>query len=112
MAAAPGNFIDRAISFIAPVAGAKRMAARAALDSLKETTALYDGAARSFRTMGRRMPSTRAPTSRRCFRSAERLRDVSRDLRRNNALGRQRHPRDFNGHVVGAGIVPTIDRRQ
>jgi lambda family phage portal protein len=108
MAAAPGNFIDRAISFIAPVAGAKRMAARAALDSLKETTALYDGAARSFRTNGRRISSTSANAE--TMFSLGRLRDVSRDLRRNNALAANAI-NVIGGHVVGAGIIPTIDSK-
>lgn len=99
------NFLDRAIAFLAPVAGARRIAARAAIDALKETTALYDGAARSFRNPRRyHQTSANAET----LFSLGRLRDVSRDLRRNNALAANA-VNVIGSHVVGAGIIPTIE---
>lgn len=99
-----GNFLDRAIAFVAPVAGAKRIAARAAIDALKETTALYDGAARSHRNP-RRYHATSANAE--TMFALGRLRNVSRDLRRNNALAANAI-NVIGSHVVGAGIIPTI----
>lgn len=100
------NIIDRAISYIAPVAGARRAAARATIDGLARATALYDGAARSWRTHGRYLGNTSANVE--VLRSAERLRDVSRDLRRNNATA-DNAIRVISTHVVGAGIIPTVE---
>lgn len=102
------NFIDRAVAFLAPVSGARRMAARAAMDALKETTALYDGAARSFRNP-RRYHATSANAE--TLFSLGRLREVSRDLRRNNALAANA-VNVIGSHVVGAGIIPTIDSKK
>lgn len=99
------NLIDRTIAFFSPSAGAKRAQARALISGIENATALYDGAARSFRTMGRYAGNTSANIE--YLRSAERLRDVSRDLRRNNATA-DNAIRVISTHVVGAGIVPTI----
>jgi lambda family phage portal protein len=100
------NIIDRAIAYIAPVAGARRAEARAVIAGMENATALYDGAARSWRTSGRHIGATSANVE--VLRSAEQLRNVSRDLRRNNATA-DNAIRVISTHVVGAGILPTVE---
>ena len=103
---AAANPIDRAIDYFAPGWGAARARARAVNEAISTATALYDGAARSWRTAGRRISSTSANAE--TMMSLPRLRDVSRDLRRNNALAANAIT-VIDSHVVGAGIIPTID---
>ena len=43
------NYLDRIIAFVNPLAGARRMAARAALDAARMA---YDGASRTHRGPG------------------------------------------------------------
>lgn len=100
------NFIDRAIDFVAPQLGAARASARAVTAGLTAATALYDGAARSWRTSGRNVGPTSANVE--ILHSLARLRNVSRDLRRNNATA-DNAIRVISTHVVGAGILPTIE---
>lgn len=103
---ARANFIDRSIDYFAPGWAAARAAARAMKDGIENATALYDGAARSWRTAGRRISSTSANSE--TVMSLQRLRDVSRDLRRNNALATNAIT-VIDSHIVGAGIIPTIE---
>ncbi|WP_316207587.1 phage portal protein [Bradyrhizobium sp. SZCCHNR3118] len=100
------NLLDRAIGYVFPRVAARRAQARAQIDATERATALYDGAARSFRTHGRRIHSTSANAE--TMMSLGRLRDVSRDLRRNNALAHNAIE-IIGSHVVGAGIIPTLE---
>lgn len=96
------NLLDRAISYLAPVAGARRVAARNALASAKM---VYDAAGRSPRTAFRKAGGTSANTE--IQMSLPRLRDVSRDLGRNNPYAANIHTA-IPANVVGAGIIPQV----
>lgn len=98
------NFLDRAIAAINPVAGARRMAARAALDA---ALMVYDGATRSHRGPGAWRPIGGTSANTEIAMSLSRLRDVCRDFGRNNPIAANIHRR-IAGHVVGAGIVPAV----
>jgi lambda family phage portal protein len=96
------NLLDRAISYVAPVAGARRIAARNALASARM---IYDGAARSPRTAFRKAGATSANTE--IQMGLQRLRDVSRDFGRNNPIAANIHAA-IPANVVGAGIIPQV----
>lgn len=98
-----GNFLDRLIAAISPAAGARRIAARAAISGLQ--TAHYDGAAVSWRTRSRRIDGASANVE--ILQSLTRLRDVSRDLVRNNAYAASAVER-LDSNIIGAGIIPSI----
>ncbi len=66
---------------------------------------MYDGASRGHRTQGRKIGSTSADGETRM--SLRRLRDVSRDMERNNAYA-QRGLTVIPTNVVGTGIVPSV----
>ncbi len=94
------NLLDRAISFVAPAAGARRLRHRAAFDIM---TRGYDGASRTRLKDSWRTPSTSADAE--IAASGRLLRDRMRDLVRNN-------PHAANAvavlvaHAVGDGIMP------
>jgi lambda family phage portal protein len=94
------NIIDRAIGWIAPEAGVRRVRHRAALDTM---TRGYAGADRGRLKSSIRAPSTSADAE--VARDGRLLRDRMRDLVRNN-------PHAANAlsvlvtHAVGDGIVP------
>jgi lambda family phage portal protein len=102
---ARANVLDRAIGWIAPGAGLARMQARAKAEGLERAVAVYDGAARSYRTAGRVIGNSSANAE--VLTSLTRLREVMRDLERNNPYAR-RAIKVLDGNVVGAGIVPTV----
>lgn len=98
--------LDRAIGWIAPAAGLRRLRQRAAMDIM---TRGYDGASAGRTNASWRTPSTSADAE--VGMSARLLRDRMRDLVRNN-------PHAANAlsvlvtHAVGAGIVPrTKDKK-
>lgn len=97
--------IDHAISVIAPIYGSRRMRARAQVDAIRAATMLYDGAARSFRTESRRIAPSSANSE--IVLSLGRLRDVHRDLVRNNAYAAN-VVHAIQANIVGAGIVPRV----
>ncbi|QEL26145.1 phage portal protein [Bosea sp. F3-2] len=99
------NLLDRAIEAISPAAGARRAEARLRLSALRNAQAMYDGASRGHRTQGRKIGSTSADVETRM--SLRRLRDVSRDMERNNAYAR-RGLTVIPTNVVGTGIVPSV----
>jgi len=99
------DLLDRAITSVAPVTGARRAHARAQIHAINAATAAYDGAARSHRMRFHKVESTSANAE--ISISLERLRNVSRDLRRNNALAAN-CVTVIGSHVVGTGIVPNI----
>jgi len=100
------SLLDRAISAVSPEAGLRRMKARLrATAAVQEFTALYDGAARTHRTSGRRVQSTSA--DRETAGALRRLRDVSRDMVRNNPYA-ARAVQVYTSNIVGAGIIPIV----
>lgn len=94
------NFLDRAIGWVAPAAGARRIRQRAAIEIM---TRGYDGAARDRLKYGWRTAPTSADNE--IGVAGSLLRDRMRDLVRND-------PYAANAlwvlvtHAVGAGIVP------
>jgi len=78
---------------------------RSNVKSLLEAVAGYDGAARGHRTAGRRIASTSA--DRENWTSLTRLRDVSRELCRNNAYA-ARAVQVIKSNVVGSGVMLSI----
>jgi lambda family phage portal protein len=99
------NFIDRAASFVSPKWGAARMAARAHISRALRVKALYEGASLSRRTSGWRAVGTDANAETRL--ALGRLRDVSRDMVRNNAFA-ARAKATISHNVVGSGILPSV----
>lgn len=99
------NWIDRAIATVAPERAAKRLHARARMAALDQVRMMYDGAARGGRVGYRAIGGTSANTE--ILRSLQRLRDVCRDLDRNNAIAGNCR-RGITANVVGAGIIPTV----
>jgi lambda family phage portal protein len=100
------NWLDRVILAVAPSAGQRRIEARAKAAAITKAVALYDGARRSYRTSGRVAGTTSANSE--IERALGRLRDVSRDLVRNNPYA-ARAVSIIASNVVGAGIVPRVE---
>jgi lambda family phage portal protein len=92
------NLIDRVVAAVNPVAGMKRVAARAALDVVTRT---YDGAGKGRRVANWRAPSSSANTA--IGTSIPVLRDRARDLVRNNCWA-QRAVGAIAANLVGPGI--------
>lgn len=97
------NWLDRAIGFVAPTRAAARVEARNKIARLTQVRNLYEAASLSRRTQGWRTVSTDASSEVRA--ASGRLRDVSRDLVRNNAYA-ARAVNVIAHAVVGAGIIP------
>lgn len=93
------NWIDRAIGFVAPVAGMRRIAARRALDM---HTRAYDAARVDHRTMSWR--ATGASANAEVGSAEEIVRNRARDLARNNGYALQ-IVETVADHVVGTGII-------
>ena len=98
------NPIDRVVHFFNPVAGARRVMARA-----KATTVMnYDAASRGRRTYGWKAPGSSADAA--AFGARARLRNLSRDMIRNRPYAAR--GRDVVvANVVGEGIVPSISAK-
>lgn len=105
MIVAKSTLIDRAIEAMAPERAARRAQARLKLAALRSAQAMYDGASRSHRTQGRKIGSTSADAEAQM--SLKRLRDVSRDMERNNAYA-ARGITVIPTNVVGTGIIPSV----
>jgi lambda family phage portal protein len=99
------NWLDRAIGYVAPTRAAARVEARNKIARLTQVRNLYEAASASRRTQGWRSVSTAASSEVRA--GAGRLRDVSRDLVRNNAYA-ARAVNVIAHAVVGAGIIPQV----
>lgn len=97
--------LDRALATLAPGLAVRRAEARLRLAALRNATAAYDGASRGHRTQGRKIGSTSADGE--ALTSLRRLRDVSRDMERNNPYA-QRGLTVIPTNIVGAGIVPSV----
>ncbi|MGR3495212.1 phage portal protein [Citreimonas sp.] len=95
------NFIDRAIGYFAPRVGADRMRHRATMSAMQH----YDAAGGGKRAKTYKAPSGDANAA---VRGGRRLRLVSRDMVRNNAIAR-RAVAALVDNIVGDGIIPSID---
>lgn len=102
------GWLDRAIAWVSPETGERRVKAALRLEAAQRARSFYDGATKGRRMDGWRRPSTGPGTE---IRGALRtLRDGSRDLVRNNpwaARGISAVP----SHAVGYGIVPALTHR-
>ena len=95
------HFLERIIKAFAPGAALKRAESRARLDALMQ----YEGASRSRRTKNWRTNSGDANAT--AWGARSRLRDVSRDLLRNNAWAARAQEVTIS-NVVGTGIRPVV----
>jgi lambda family phage portal protein len=110
MSASPpvATWLDRAIGVVAPRAMLARVEARFRAAAMSDARAAYDGASRGWRTDSRTISRSDANAEIRV--SLPRLRDVHRDLVRNNPYAaRAVSARVVN--TVGAGIVPSVKSR-
>lgn len=93
------NWIDRAVGYVSPQAGLRRIRARAAAEVVLRH---YEGAASGRRTQGWNRSTTDANAA--MAPSLARLRDAARDLVRNNGYAESAIT-TICDHVVGWGIV-------
>lgn len=100
-----GNFLDAAIEWLNPTRGLARQTARAKIESIKRVQALYDGATTGRRSYGWRVAGTDANTE--IAGARVRLRNISRDMVRNNPVA-NRAVQIIKQNVVGAGIIPSV----
>ena len=100
------GLFERTLLSVMPAWAERRALARARISALETATALYEGAAQSWRTNGWRTANTSANAEIQV--SLARLRGVSRDLRRNNATAAN-CVTVIGSNVVGSGIMPTFD---
>ena len=99
------SWLDRAATLVAPEWQLRRLRARAAVDLFQRT---YDGATTSRRTQGWRRSMTDANSV--IGPSIGKLRDVARDLVRNNPYA-EAALATIADHTVGWGIVPTVQHK-
>lgn len=100
------NLLDRAVSWVSPAAGVRRMRARAALDSAREVIRGFDGAGRNIKGLNWRTPGTSGTAELAPALSA--LRNRSRALVRDN--GYIKHAvRVWGANLVGTGIVAKLE---
>jgi len=93
------NWIDRAVGFMSPAAGMRRVAARRALDLHRRA---YDAGRRDQRTMS--WQATGASANAEVGSAEEIVRNRARDLARNNGYALQ-IVETVADHVVGTGII-------
>lgn len=99
------NLLDRAISAINPVAGERRALARLRTNAIENARQHYDGASRGRRSAGWKPVGTSA--NQEIATAGQRLRNVSRDLYRNNAYAR-RIVNVIATNLVVTGITPFV----
>ncbi|MBX9740507.1 MAG: phage portal protein [Beijerinckiaceae bacterium] len=102
------TFLDRAIGWISPARGLSRLEARARMAAVERVRMVYDGATTGRRSHGWRVAASDANSEIRL--AAMRLRNVSRDMARNNPFA-SRAIQVIDQNVVGAGIVPSVKSR-
>jgi capsid protein len=100
------NALDRLIGYLSPATAARRAFERVRLEGLRQATAVYEGASRSSRTAWKRVGAGGSANVE-LGRSLWRLRDVSRDLVRNNPYAAN-IVGAIPANVVGAGIIPSV----
>lgn len=99
------NWIDKAVGYVSPQRGAARAEARTRMRRMHQLQAMYEGASLSRRTQHWRAVGTDVNVE--VMQAGGRLRDVARDMVRNNALA-QRVKSTVAHDVVGAGIMPKV----
>lgn len=99
------NIIDRTLSAFAPAAALRRAQARARLAALSRAQMAFDGATTGRRSQGWRVVSTDANAEN--LPALSRLRDVARDMVRNNPHA-ARGKAVLANNIVGTGIIPSI----
>lgn len=100
------NILDRMIAAVSPVRAAQRQAARLRLDGISRVRRMhYDGATTSHRSGGWRPTGTDANAEIRI--AGERLRNVAREMVRNNPFA-ARAKSVIASNVIGAGVIPTV----
>lgn len=101
--------LDRIVQYLAPRYAVRRQLARAQLAGLARARAYYDGATTGRRAAGWRTVATDANTEVRL--GGARLRDVARDMVRNNSYA-ARGKAVICSNTVGSGIIPSIEARR
>lgn len=96
------NILDRAILWVAPKAGADRLANRVRAQMVQSA---FDGASTSHRNANRRYRPGDANSA--VLSGAKRLRYAARDLARNNPLA-SRGFSVLTSNVIGTGIIPSV----
>lgn len=99
------NLIDRAIGAAFPAWGAARLQARARMEGTQYVRAMYDGATKSSRAGFRGIGGSSANSEIQW--SLPRLRDVARDLDRNNPYATAANS-GIASAIVGDGITPAV----
>ncbi len=99
------NALDRVINWVSPTRGLERARARVASEGLGAARMLFDATQAGRRTEGWRAVATDANAEIRG--QGDRLRNVARDMVRNNPHA-ARAKAVIANNVVGAGIIPSI----
>jgi lambda family phage portal protein len=99
------GLLDRAIAAVAPDIAERRAKSRARLAAMSQSTMAFDGATRGRRAQGWRVVSTDANAEN--LPALSRLRDVARDMVRNNPHA-ARGKSVLANNIVGSGIIPSI----
>ncbi|GGC70740.1 phage portal protein [Chelatococcus reniformis] len=99
------NWLDRAISYVSPRAAERRTEARTRMQRAALTRNVYEAASVGRRTQGWRAVGTDANVETRT--AGGRLRDVARDMVRNNAHAASAKLVITN-NAVGAGLLPRV----
>lgn len=97
-----GTWLDKAVGFLAPQRGLRRLRARIAFDMLARH---YEAASPGRRTQGWRRTSADANTA--LSSALSRLRENARDLVRNNPHAKAA-VRSITAHTIGWGIEPKV----
>lgn len=98
------NWLDKAVAWVNPEAGRKRVQSRLALQMIDTSLRKYEAAASGRRTDG--WVTTGASTNQEIANALPKLRERARDLAKNNPYGKNGIRRIAN-NVVGTGIMPT-----
>jgi lambda family phage portal protein len=108
------NILDRAIGYISPESGLKRVRSRTAMDIFSKRSGSrsrrsYDAAKKGRRTDNWLTLSSSANAE--SLYALDDLRDRARDLVRNNPYG-EKAVRAFSSNLVGTGIIPRIKKQK
>lgn len=99
------TILDRFIGYLSPVAGKRRALARAMIGAVHNAQMTYDAARPGRRTEGWRAVNTDANAE--IGAASQRLRNVARDMVRNNPHA-SRAVQVISEGVVGSGIIPNV----
>ena len=100
------GLVDRMIAAVAPGAAVRRQKARVQLAGLARARMLYDAATTGHRSAGWRPTASDANGEIRT--AGPRLRDIGREMVRNNAYA-SRAISVISANVVGTGVLPSIE---